>query len=324
MTFVFGSLKAATMMGNRDKGKQLVEQVPKLIAIAYNKNCMDDEGKIKVSAFQSYYGITAGTFANWFKPQKISFAYIEKICQHLRISKEQLVNSKYDEFLEINGFKRPPERSQVQPVQGRPLDVFGKRDISPDDKRLMKQLAGDYDMLFLARAGSKQIEYIAIEHVLIGHFDEQRGACPIHEERNFETHTSPSGWLRVTNRRAVAILTYEEEYPESIFYAAPIIDSQNQSVVFYGLYSDVTVEREIFSVRFAMMPSIPYLDSKDRLPLEHSIFKACYPFLRDGDLLAEMRTKDEEGQKRLIIPPDRKFFEMVLEVVRKITLEAAV
>src|SRR5712664_4053242 len=107
MTSVFGSLKATTIMGNKDKGKFLVEQVKKLTAIAYNKKFLKEDGEVNASAFSSYYGISLGTCGYWFEPRKISFAYIKKIHDDLGIAADQLIKSGYDAFLEITGIEPP-------------------------------------------------------------------------------------------------------------------------------------------------------------------------------------------------------------------------
>jgi hypothetical protein len=311
------------MANRKPKGKALRDQFEKLRAISIKNGWTHrNTGEINFLAWENALGVKAPTLSSWLKlnfvgkPNPIGLKNIERMAEFLKISEPELVESSLADFLKLLGIESLPAPA----VKDRGvLDVFYHRPVlAARDRKTMEALAGRYDMVLFARNRDRKIRYLAVQRVEIGSFDEQHGACPIWQEQNNETGERASGWLRVTADRAVAILSFELEYPESTLYSVPIYDADSGQRILYGLYTDVTTEMEIFSVRFVMMPAIQYLESKKKIDLDHPICALCEPFLKDGNLLPE-----DEGQQRLIIPFRPQFSDMVRNAIQTISRESS-
>jgi hypothetical protein len=282
------------------KDSVLNDQLPKLDAIAHHFGFEKDANWTEI-------GVKGPTLSNWRKGQKISVKYQVLLAGKLDMTTDQLVDLRIREFCELKGINWSPSLESE-----RTLDLFFKRgDLATNDIQTMRRMARDYCLIYLGRDLSTDVEHLSVSQIRVGAFNVKRGACPIRQLNNVVTNTSPSGWVRVTNDRVVAILGYDQDYySESIFLSQPLNDAGK--LIFYGLYLDISnKQKQIFAARFLMFPTIESLRATSRITADDPVFGWCREFLKDGPIYP--------GKERLAIPTDPAIDDQIIRAVRQIS-----
>ena len=298
---------------SHSKGRVLSEQKKKIAAVGKAL------GWPKALHWKSGLNISGATFSNWTEGRSISTENISAIAS--TISKALSISFvEKDMDLPISEFCAKLSVVLEDPNDFDVLRFFYKRPIQENDVGIMNRLRGRHSLLFLGRDGKEtEVEYLAIEQVEIGGYAVKELACPIRQIKNQITNSSPSGWLRSTNERVVFALSYAEYYPESLYFSIPVFDAD--VICLYGFYVDVTPisQKEIFSVRFLMVPQISDLSVVKKIFLN----KGDEIFMRNKEALLKcmelLKLENiDPNRKRMVIGDERGTTELVKDVVKRL------